>query len=279
MADGSNIPSIRGAIVTEVTLVDRVERPEEGAFRSESLPGHLIHVCTEGQVEQRAGGVVQRFGAGDSVWYYENETVQGELLQAPWEFYTVNFHAPSLPPPQLKDRVQKVEKRTVELMEQMLRMWRAVDMPALLRHLRIHALLLEIISSLLPPESQNHRVDDPALLWWEIEDALRSRLDEPIDLALLAKISGRSQRSIARACRLATGMPPIKRVKQIRLGYARGLTKLSDLSMTEIAMRIGYTRVQEFSRDFHAFFGCTPSEDRQSGPDYRRRIVPDEEPS
>lgn len=49
-------PSLHGSVVTQVALVDRIERRERGRFRSQSLPGHLIHVCTAGEVEQRAGG-------------------------------------------------------------------------------------------------------------------------------------------------------------------------------------------------------------------------------
>ncbi len=271
------IPSMQGAIITEVTLVDRIERRERGAFGSQSLPGHLIHVCTAGEVEQRAGGVTQHFGAGDAIWYYENEPVQGSVLQPPWIFYTVSFRALSLQPPPLSQRVRPVESHTVERMNNLLQAWRATEMPGLLRHLRVHSLLLEVIADLLPAQWQHHRVDDPTQLWWQTETLLRSRLDQPIDLRLLQELSGRSQRSITRACRLATGMPPIKRVKQIRLGYARGLTQLSDLSMTEIALRIGYARVQEFSRDYHTYFGCTPSQDRRAGPNYRRREIPDEE--
>jgi AraC family transcriptional regulator len=77
-----------------------------------------------------------------------------------------------------------------------------------------------------------------------------------------------------RACRLAVGVSPMKRVKEIRLSYARGLVLYSQLPMTEIAMRVGYSRVQELSRDYHRRYGLTPSEDRQSGPDYRTQRVP-----
>jgi AraC-like DNA-binding protein len=266
-----DIPPIHGAIVTEVTLVDRIERAKPRTFQSESLPGHLIHVCTAGEVEQCAGGITQHFAAGDAIWYFENEPVQGRVLHAPWVFYTVNFRAPSLAPPPLSQRVQPVEPHVIQCIERLFTTWIATDMPAMLRQLRVHILLLELLADLVPVEWQHHRADDPTRLWWELERQLRSHLDQSIDLALLEELSGRSQRSINRACRLATGMPPTKRIKQVRLGYARGLVQLSELSMTEIALSTGYSRVQEFSRDYHANFGRTPSDDRRAGPDYRRR--------
>lgn len=268
------IPPLRGALITEVTLVDAIERSERGAYKSESLPGHLIHVCTGGEVEQCSGGVTQHFGAGDSIWYYENEPVQGKVLRAPWTFYTVNFRAPLLPPPPLSARVKPIDSRIVERMQELLKTWRDIETPGVLRHLRVYVLLLELIADLTPDERRHHSVDESTQLWWEIENQIRGRLDQPIDLALLEKLSGRSQRSIARASCLATGMPPMKRVKQIRLSYARGLTRLSDFSMTEIAYRIGYSRVQEFSRDYHVFFGQTPTQERSAGPHYRHREFP-----
>lgn len=268
--NAASIPPLRGAIVSEITLIDQIERHEMGKFTSQSLPGHLLHVCTAGEVEQQAGGVTQHFGAGDAIWYFENEPVQGRVLQSPWVFYTVSFRAPSLLPPPLSQRVRHVDEDVAFEMRRLVAAWRDLDAPSGQRHLLIYSILLAIISKLLPAESQQHRMDDATQQWWELEATLRAHLDQPIDLSLLQQLSGRSQRSVTRACRLATGMSPMKRVKLVRLNYARGLAQLSELSMTEIAMRVGYSRVQELSRDYHAHFGCTPTQDRQSGPDYRK---------
>jgi transcriptional regulator GlxA family with amidase domain len=66
----------------------------------------------------------------------------------------------------------------------------------------------------------------------------------------------------------------MKRVKELRMSYARGLVLYSQMSMTEIALRVGYGRVQELSRDYHRRFGRTPREDRRAGPDYQRLESP-----
>ncbi|EMI53807.1 AraC family transcriptional regulator [Rhodopirellula sallentina SM41] len=262
---------MQGPVITEIALIDRIIRPNRGAFRSESLPGHLIHFCTAGRVEQRSGGVIQRFGKGDAIWYHENESVEGSVIDPPWEFYTINFRAPSLLPPPLDQRVFPVSQSAMSHTKRLLEIWRDVDGSAVKRHLQVHAHLLQIIAEILPTDPENQRIDTPSQLWWEIETRLRACLHDPIDLRHLETLSGRSQRSISRACRLATGLSPMKRVKQVRLSYARGLVQLSDLSMTEIAMRIGYPRVQEFSRDYHILYGTTPSQDRKSGPDYQNK--------
>jgi transcriptional regulator GlxA family with amidase domain len=107
-------------------------------------------------------------------------------------------------------------------------------------------------------------------MWWDLESQLRRDLRQPIDLALLQRLSRRSMRTIVRACHEALGVPPMHRVKQIRMSMGRGLVWHSDWRFSEIAARIGYPRVQEFSRDYHLHFGLTPSADRKAGPDYQR---------
>ena len=67
----------------------------------------------------------------------------------------------------------------------------------------------------------------------------------------------------------AVGLPPMKRLKQIRLSLARGLVHYSDLNMTEIALRVGYGRVHEFSRDYRLAHGRPPTADRAAAPGLR----------
>jgi transcriptional regulator GlxA family with amidase domain len=158
----------------------------------------------------------------------------------------------------------------------LLETWRDVSGPPMARHLRSHALLLEILLELLCESEQSLRVDSPTRLWWNIESRLRSDLSQPISMTLLQKMVRRSPQNIIRACRLAVGTSPMKRIKHVRLNYARGLVQYSKLSMSEIAYRVGYCRVQEFSRDYHRHFGVVPTEDRRRGPRYRDLELPDD---
>lgn len=99
-------------------------------------------------------------------------------------------------------------------------------------------------------------------LWWEVEAWARQRIDRPVTLDDLCSHSGRSPNTLARACREAVGLATMKRLKQIRLSLARGLVLYSDLNMTEIAARIGYARVHEFSRDYRKTYGRPPTAER-----------------
>jgi AraC-like DNA-binding protein len=258
-------PPLEGAIVHRVALVDKITRRETASFRSVSLPGHLLHLVVCGRVEQTVNGIRQKLGPGNAVWYYENEDVQGRILEVPWTFYTVNFLAPTLSPPPFAIRVQTTGPAMLARMKTLHQVWRDTSAAPTARHLRVHALLMEMLLELLPQAVEEFRTDSVTQLWWELEAKIRADLAHPIDMRLLAHMARRSQRTIVRACRLAVGQSPMKRVKELRLSYARGLVQLSELSMSDIAFRIGYGRVQEFSRDYRRHFGITPSDDRSRG--------------
>ena len=262
-------PPIEGGLIDGVVLVDKLTRTSVGRYVGTTLPGHLIHVVTEGQVLQEISGRHYRLEPGTAVWYHEDETVFGQIIEAPWTFYTASFHARRLPPPPYEHRVWPTTPRAVELCQSLLDAWRDESSSPLTRHLQVLAGLTELLLELLPSELRSDGTDAQTDLWWDIEAKLREDLSRAIDMRLLQKLSGHSQRSIIRACHMAVGMPPMKRVKKLRLSYARGLILYSQLSLTEIALRVGYGRVQELSRDYRRQFDVTPTEDRQTGPDYR----------
>jgi AraC-like DNA-binding protein len=257
-------------------LVDQLTRAERSPFRAISAPGHTIHVVTSGRVEQRICGMDQAFGPKTAVWYHEDESGQGQILEAPWTFYTVNFIAPTLMPPPVQHRVRRASRKLIQRAELLLHTWRDARGSPMVRHLRAHALLLEILLELLPESTPPLRSDLPTRLWWNIEAIFRSDLSQPMSMAILQKMVRRNQQNIIRACRFAVGMSPMKRIKQVRLNYARGLVQCSKLSMSEIAYRVGYGRVQEFSRDYRRHFGVVPTEDRRRGPRYRELELPDD---
>ena len=277
MPDTSSIPPIEGGLIQSVVLVDQLTRPTPATFLASSLPGHLIQYVVEGEVEQTANGQRQRLSPGSVVWYHENEVVEGQILKTPWTFYTVNFLAMRLPPPPFDRRVWTPDAAMQDTFQSLLDAWHAADAPPMVRHVRVLASLLNLLVKLTPNAEANCRVDTDTHLWWDIESQLREDLSRPIDLDFLQTLTCRSRHAIVGACRRAVGVSPMKRLKEIRLSYARGLVLHSRLPMTEIAMRVGYSRVQELSRDYHRAFGRTPSEDRRKGPDYREVHSPKQE--
>lgn len=261
--------ALRGPVITAVNLVDLIERGRNFSFKAVSLPGHLIQFVLSGEVAQTAGGITERFKTGDAVWYHENEPLEGRVIRAPWRFITVNFDAPTLAPPPAGKRVKKTDKQTAILFRKLLRTWNDKAMSPVRRHLSVHSMLNALIASLLADRENQQQADESTKLWWKIENDLRSDLSKRITLSFLGKYTHLSLRTIIRSCKAATGLSPMKRLKKVRLSYARGLVQFSGMNMSEIAYRIGYGRVQEFSRDYALEYKRTPTRDRQAGPDYR----------
>jgi AraC-like DNA-binding protein len=268
MTDHAAYPPIEGGLIQSVLLVDQLVRPTACAFSAPSLPGHLIHYVVEGEVEQELNGQRQRLAPGSVVWYHENEAVRGHIRKSPWVYFTANFTARRLPPPPFDQRVSQGSAEVGRRFQSLLDAWRAVNVPPLMRHMRVFTLLMELLTDVMPSTTLKHRMDMGTHLWWEIEAKVREDLSGVIDLRRLQSLARCGRQSIIRACHLAVGMPPMKRVKQMRLSYARGLVLHSRLPMTEIALRVGYGRVQELSRDYHKKYGVAPTDDRQAGPDY-----------
>jgi len=55
------------------------------------------------------------------------------------------------------------------------------------------------------------------------------------------------------------GMTPAKYITHIRLEESKGLLSEKKMSIGEIAALLGYASVQHYSKQFHSWFGCTPS--------------------
>jgi AraC-like DNA-binding protein len=267
------------APVERLVLVDEIERIQTGPFHSQSLPGHLVHIVTAGKVSQWAEGRAETFGPGAVVWYHDNELIRGKILRAPWRFITINFLAPALPPPRDDYRVFRASAVTLRLGHELLALWRDRALSPLERQLNCHRALIELLQRILRSAGLQTPPQPGAQAWWRIEKRLRARLDETHTLATVHQLSGLSTRTIVRVCRAATGLPPMKRLREMRLGYAHGLLQHSDLPITEIALRIGYARPQEFSRDYRKRFGLSPREDRRRSPSYLQlqRPTDDEE--
>ncbi len=255
--------TIAASPIEGILLVDRYRYADlRHRFTVTSLPGHLLHLVTAGRVRQRCNGREYDFGPGSVIWYHEDEWVEGHVLQAPWDFYTVNFVAPLLPPPPFESRLYPKHGALLPLFAGLFEQWKR-DATAPGRSFRCHALLLQILADLAIKGQQSYQLDPNAALWWRLETQLRKDLSRPVTLADMVAMTGRSQASIDRACRHAVGESPVRRFRRIRMSYARGLLRQSSTSITQIADLLGYGRIHEFSRDFRKHFGHTPSDERR----------------
>jgi AraC-like DNA-binding protein len=253
--------------IQNILLAKTIVKKRAGeSFVATSLPGHLLHYVIRGRVRQQCNGRAYELKAGSLLWYHEDEWVQGEVLEAPWEFYSINFIAPTLPPPPFESRSFQFKRSMVKnLFASMVTVWEDDECSETLRLLRLHGKLLQILEQLSAQSPQPFAMDGTAKLWWELETRIRQNIDQPLSLTVLEKWSGCSIATVARSSQNAVGQPPMKRIKQIRLSLARGLVQRSELSFSQIALQVGYFRLHEFSRDYKKMYGLSPSEERNTG--------------
>lgn len=96
-------------------------------------------------------------------------------------------------------------------------------------------------------------------------ELIRERLSEDISLEELAAEVNLSPFHFARMFKQSVGVPPRAYLTRLRVGRARELLKTTDLSVTEIALEVGYSSSQVFARVFLKHMRMSPS-------DYRRAV-------
>lgn len=88
---------------------------------------------------------------------------------------------------------------------------------------------------------------------------VEENLGEQLSVELIASNVGASAFHFAHAFSAATGMPPHKYLMQRRLERAKSLLRETDLSLTEIALRVGYASSSHFCVGFRKLSHTTPS--------------------
>lgn len=96
-----------------------------------------------------------------------------------------------------------------------------------------------------------------------VEQYIRDFAKDPIDMDDLVKAGGVSSRSIYNGFKRFRASTPMAYLKTVRLDLARAeLLQGSEgeaISVTDAALRVGYTNMSQFSRDYRMQFSETPS--------------------
>lgn len=108
----------------------------------------------------------------------------------------------------------------------------------------------------------------PALA--DLQRWLPDHLAEDLTVERLAERAAMSPRSFARAFRAETGTTPAAHVEALRVEAARRLLETSDLTVAEIARRVGLAHAETLHRAFVRRAGTTPAAYRQH---FARRAV------
>jgi transcriptional regulator GlxA family with amidase domain len=92
---------------------------------------------------------------------------------------------------------------------------------------------------------------------------LAQHLDEPFDLARVAREFHVSTRSLLRRFSQEAGTSPLQYVQRLRVERAKQLLESTDLRLYEIARQVGYADQAAFRKVFGAHTDTTPSSYRQ----------------
>lgn len=93
---------------------------------------------------------------------------------------------------------------------------------------------------------------------------LRQHHAESVQLAEVAQLFGMSLRTFNRRFKQATGISPLSYLQQIRMDSARDLLAASNLSVAEVADKVGYIDTSHFTRLFKQTYKLTPKDYRQT---------------
>lgn len=98
----------------------------------------------------------------------------------------------------------------------------------------------------------------------QILEFIESHLDQPLTLQQLAQIAHLSEYHFARMFKVSFGMPPHQYVTERRLNQATRLLQSKQLSLSDIALRCGFSSQSHFSNRFKSHFKVTPAAFRKA---------------
>lgn len=130
----------------------------------------------------------------------------------------------------------------------------------------LRAKLLELMVYLSRAYTSTDSTEAHALLRvGNVIGALENDFAKDWKLGDLLKIAHMSRSNLMRVFRKATGQPPIEYLVRLRIQRAMELLRGTDLSVTEIALEVGFNDSNYFTRSFRKATSQSPRQYRQAG--------------
>jgi AraC family transcriptional regulator len=116
--------------------------------------------------------------------------------------------------------------------------------------------------------SQLSRVTGGLASWQrnKVASFIDANLDRRLTVAVIAGLVGLSRFHFARAFKQSFGVPPHRYHTERRIERAKDLLAHSPHSVTEIAIKVGFSEISAFTTAFRRLTGLAPS-------DYRRTVA------
>ena len=103
-------------------------------------------------------------------------------------------------------------------------------------------------------------------------EVINSDFAKPLPTAVLAAQAGMSESAFYQHFKTVTRMTPLQYQKQMRMHEAERILTSGAASVTEVAFKVGYESLSQFSREYSRKFGVPPKAMRQAAA--RNRIHP-----
>ena len=116
----------------------------------------------------------------------------------------------------------------------------------------------------LVPETEPRTVRNETEGWVrQSVSFMRAHYAEQITVGDAAKHVGIDRSHFTRTFTRAIGMPPMAYLQKLRMDRGSDLLRGTSLSVTEIALTVGYPDLYSFTRAFRNRFGMSPSKFRE----------------
>lgn len=137
--------------------------------------------------------------------------------------------------------------------------------------LRMSGLMLEIIAEILRGQEGIGSANSGHIPVLErAADSIHAHCRDAISIHTVARQHGLSPSHFRQLFQKHFGVPPRTYLRQARIGKACRLMMGSSMTLSEIAVAVGFESVHSFSKAFRAEEGISPSEYRQAGQAYTR---------
>ena len=119
------------------------------------------------------------------------------------------------------------------------------------------ALAAQIVETVSPAPDWHEGIEDARLR--RVLDYIHDNLGEDLTLEEMAGLAAMSATHFAKAFKKEVGQSPLQYVIAARLEMASVLLRTSELSVAEVAWRVGYQDTSRFGQHFKRKFGATPA--------------------
>ena len=103
-----------------------------------------------------------------------------------------------------------------------------------------------------------HFIDDESFRLAELFSFIEQNLHHPLNTPELADIAGISLSTLQRKIRSVTGESLTSMINRLRIERSKTLLHDTDLSVTQVALRVGFEDGNYFSKVFRKFLGTSP---------------------